>query len=66
MIFNIENISFFSELNKTNCVIRKDNEEYHLYEAPTWEIAQKVDALMGNTDLGYDIDEYLVNKDINI
>lgn len=66
MIFKKDDIPFFSELEKTNKIVRKDDIEYNVYTAPTWEIAQKVDDFMGNNDLGYDIDDYLVNKDINI
>ena len=66
MIFEKDKVPFLNELEKTDKVILKDNQEYHLYAAPTWEVAQKVDAFMGEGDLGYDIDEYLVNKDINI
>lgn len=66
MIFKRDDIPFFDELNKTNHVICKDNKEYYLYDAPTWEIAKKVDAFMGNEWLGYDIDEYTVEKNINV
>ncbi len=66
MIFNKNDIPFFNELEKTNRVIRKDNIEYNLYSAPTWEVAQKVDALMGNDDLGFDIDDYAIDKDVKI
>ena len=66
MIFEKDKVPFFIELEKTDKVILKDNQEYHLYTAPTWEVAQKIDAFMGEDNLGYDIDEYLVNKDINI
>ncbi len=66
MIFEMDDIPFFRELKKTNRVVLKDNEEYWLYEAPTWELAKKVDALMDNGGLGFDIDDYIVNKNINI
>lgn len=66
MIFEKENIPFFNELKKTNRVILKDNEKYCLYEASTQELAKKVDALMDNNGLGFDIDDYIVNKNINI
>lgn len=66
MIFEKDKVPFFDELEKTNKVILKDNQKYHLYTAPTWEVAQKVDAFMGNDELGYDIDEFLLNKDIKI
>lgn len=66
MLFDKNDIPFFNALEKTNRVILKDNQEYHLYEAPTWEIAQKVDALMGNDDLGYSIDDYAIDKKINV
>lgn len=66
MIFEKENIPFFNELKKTNRVILKDNEKYCLYEASTWKLAKKVDALMDNNGFGFDIDDYIVNKNINI
>lgn len=66
MIFKKDSIPFFDELEKTNKVILKDNKKYNLYTAPTWDVAQKVDAFMGNDNLGYDIDEYLLDKDIKI
>ncbi len=66
MIFERDDIPFFSELKKTNRVILKDNEKYFLYEAPTWKFAKKVDALMDNEGIGFDIDDYIVNKNINI
>lgn len=66
MLFKKEEVPFFNELNRTDRVVNKDNKEYHLYEAPTWDIAKKVDALMGNDWLGYDIDEYSVDKNINV
>lgn len=66
MIFERDDIPFFSELKKTDRVVLKDNEKYCLYEAPTWELAKKVDALMDNEGIGFDIDDYIVNKNINI
>ncbi len=66
MIFEKDEIPFFSELEKTNRVVFKDNEEYYLYDALTWELAKKVDALMDNKGLGFDIDDYIVDKNINI
>lgn len=66
MIFEKEDIPFFDELKKTDRLVSKDNQEYHLYEAPNWEIAKKVDDLMGNENIGYDIDEYSVDNNINI
>lgn len=66
MIFKKDSIPFFDELEKTNKVILKDNKKYNLYTAPTWDVAQKVDAFMGNDNLGYDIDEFLFDKDIKI
>lgn len=66
MIFKKDDIPFFDELNKTNRVVCKDNKEYHLYDAPNWEVAKKIDALMGDDWLGYDIDEYSVDKNINV
>lgn len=65
-LYNKDNIPFFDELKKTDKIISIDNQKYSLYEAPNWELAQKIDILMGNQELGYEIDEYLVNKDINI
>lgn len=62
MIFKKDDIPFFNDLKKTNQMIKKDNEEFNLYEAPTWELAQKVDDLMGNEWDGYDIDEYTIDK----
>lgn len=66
MIFKKDDIPFFSELEKTNKVVRKDDIEYSVYSAPTWEIAQKVDNLISNSNLVYEIDDYLVNKNIKI
>lgn len=66
MIFEKEDIPFFDELKKTDKIISKDNQEYYLYEATNWNIAKKVDAFMGNENLGYDIDEYSVDNNINI
>lgn len=66
MLFDKNDIPFFNELEKTNRVILMDNQEYHLYESPTWEIAQKVDALMGDDELGFSIDDYELNKKINV
>lgn len=62
MIFDKEDIPFFNELEKTNQVIRKDNIDYNLYSAPNWDIAQKVDAFMGNDELGFSIDDYIIEK----
>ena len=61
MIFEKGQVPFFDELKRTEKIISKDGKEYYLYEAPTWDVAQKVDAFMVNNDLGYDIDDYLVN-----
>ena len=62
MIFKKEEIPFFYELEKTNKAIIKDNKKYNLYEAPNWDIAQKVDALMDKkNEIGYEIDNYLNN-----
>lgn len=67
MLFRKEEIPFFDELNKTDRVVRKDDKEYYLYDAPTWEVAKKIDALMDDKGwLGYDIDEYSVDKNINV
>ena len=68
MVFDKEEIPFFDELEKTNQIIEKDNQEYNLYRAPTWELAQKVDALMDseNIGIGYSIDDYLKEEKINI
>lgn len=66
MIFEKEDIPFFHELEKTNKLISKDNQEYYLYEAPNWDIAKKVDAFIGNENLGYNIDEYSIDNNINI
>lgn len=67
MLFKKEEIPFFDELNKTDRVVRKDDKEYYLYDAPTWEVAKKIDALMDDKDwLGYEIDEYSVDKNINV
>lgn len=66
MIFEKDSIPFFNELEKTNKVILKDDIKYNLYTAPTWDVVQKVDAFMGNDNLGYDIDEFLLDKDIKI
>lgn len=66
MLFKKEKISFLDELKKTDYVVQMDNKEYYLYEAPTWELAQRIDALMGNENLGFSIDDYIVNKNINI
>lgn len=65
MIFDKNNIPFFNDLEKTNIIVNKDNINYYLYTATNWDIAQKIDALMGN-ELGYDIDEFLVNKNKQI
>lgn len=66
MIFDKEDIPFFNELENTNKIIRKDNVDYNLYSAPTWEIAQKVDAFMGNDELGFSIDDYVIDKNKKI
>jgi len=66
MLFKKEDIPFFDELKRTDRVVRKDDKEYYLYDAPSWEVAKKVDALMGNDWLGYDIDEYSIDKNINV
>lgn len=67
MLFRKEEIPFFDELNKTDRVVRKDDKEYYLYDASTWEVAKKIDALMDDKGwLGYDIDEYSVDKNINV
>lgn len=66
MLFKKEKISFLNELKKTDCLVEMDDKEYYLYEAPTWELAQRIDALMGNENLGFSIDDYIVNKNINI
>ena len=67
MLFKKDEVPFFDELEKTNKVVLKDNKKYYLYDAPTWDVAQKVDALMGNEFIGYDIDDYLLNNaDIKI
>ena len=66
MIFNEDEVPFFNELKKTNKIVSVNDEKYYLYEAPNLELAQKVDALMGNDELGYDIDEYLIDNKIKI
>lgn len=64
--YNKDDIPFFNELEKTNKQILKDNITYDVYQAPTWEVAQKVDAFMDKDGLGYDLDEYQVNNNLNI
>ena len=49
--------------NKTVAIITPDNNVYELYEASNWDTAKKVDNIMGNNNLGFDIDEYEI-KDI--
>lgn len=65
MIFDKDDVSFIKELVKTNTVVCVDNEEYYLYEAPTWELAQKIDNLMGDNDLGMAINEMIINKNVD-
>ena len=67
MIFDKNEIPFFNDLKNTNRVIIKDNNTYEMYEAPNWDIAQRVDAYMDQyNDVGFEIDEYEINKDIKI
>lgn len=66
MLFEKDKVPFFDDLEKTNRIVNMDNKNYSLYQATNWDLSQKVDELMGIDDLGYGIDEYLVDKDINI
>ena len=58
MIFKKNDVSFVNELKELEKQVKVDGVVYNLYEAPNWDIAQKVDALMGNDKLGLDIDEF--------
>lgn len=66
MIFNKNDVPFFYELDLVDYQVKKDNVTYDVYEANCWETAQKVDELMGNDFIGYDIDEYKIECDIKI
>ncbi|MDD2409754.1 MAG: hypothetical protein PHD03_03440 [Bacilli bacterium] len=66
MIFKRDDIPFFNDLEKTNKIVLIEDKEYSVYEAPDWNIAQKVDAFMGNDELGFDIDDHLIKDDIKI
>lgn len=68
MVFNKDEVPFFNELEKTKKIILFENENYYLYDAPTWEIAQKIDALMDSKKigLGYDIDDYELKESIKM
>lgn len=66
MIFNKSDIPFFDELKQTNTIVNFNDTNYNLYEAPTWELAQRIDGLMGSDFLGYSIDDYSVDNDIKI
>ncbi len=66
MIFNKSDVPFFNELDLVSYQVQKDNKVYDVYEANCWETAQKVDEFMGNDFVGYDIDEYKINNNIDI
>lgn len=66
MLFDKDDIPFFNDLENTNKKVKLNGNIYDLYSAPTWELAQRVDSLMGNDSLGYDIDDYLIDEDISI
>ena len=66
MIFEKDKVPFFDDLKKLDRQVEMDNNVYELYEASNWDTAQKVDDIMGNNDLGFDVDEYEINKNINI
>ena len=59
-------IDFIAELRKTEQIISMNNKEYYLYEPPTWELTQKINRYTRYECDGYDIADYLVNKDIKI
>ena len=68
MIFNENEVPFFNELEITDIMVSVDNIEYNLYQAKTWDMAKRIDALMDskNIGVGYDIDEYRLKKDITV
>ena len=66
MLFDKGEVPFLNQLNKTNRQVKVDGWIYYLYDAPNWDLAKKIDSLMGNDSLGYDIDDYEIKKDINI
>ena len=66
MIFEKDKVPFFDDLKKLDRQVEMDNNVYELYEASNWDTAQKVDDIMGNNNLGFDVDEYEINKNINI
>lgn len=66
MVLDKDNIPFFNDLENTNKKVKLNGNIYDLYSAPTWELSQRVDSLMENDSLGYDIDDYLIDEDISI
>lgn len=66
MIFNKSDIPFFNELELVNYQVKKDNITYDVYEANCWETAQKVDKLMGDDFIGYEIDEYKIERNFKL
>ena len=65
MIFDKDEVPFLNKLTKTNRQIEFDDWIYDLYDAPNWNLAKQVDALMDskNMGVGYDIDDYEIRKD---
>lgn len=66
MVYDKKEIPFFDALVKEDIQVNFNNEILDIYEAPTWALAQQVDAFMGNSELGYCIDDYIINNNINI
>lgn len=68
MIIEKKEVPFLNKLNRTDRQVKFDDWDYNLYEAPNWNLAQRVDALMDskNMGVGYNIDDYEIKKDINI
>lgn len=66
MIFEKDKVPFFDDLKRLDRQVEMDNNVYELYEASDWDTAKKVDNIMGNNNLGFDVDEYEINKNINI
>ena len=65
MIFDKAEVPFLNSLIKTNRQVEFDDWIYNLYDAPNWDLAKQVDALMDskNMDVGYEIDNYEIRKD---